>query len=105
MSFSHNVKGSFCAKTDSTGAILVIPQCYFRLKKNVEYTDDGALIPKNSSVIIRRIPIGGVKAASKTFVMQICVKSSMSGLFLSVRHFCSVLMSNMYKAGINIVRS
>ncbi|KAG5832140.1 hypothetical protein ANANG_G00287950 [Anguilla anguilla] len=35
-----------------------------------EYTDDGALIPKNSSVIIRRIPIGGVKSASKTFVID-----------------------------------
>lgn len=35
-----------------------------------EYTDDTALIPKNSSVIIRRIPIGGVKAASKTFLID-----------------------------------
>lgn len=34
-----------------------------------EYTDDNALIPKNSSVIVRRIPIGGVKATSKTYVM------------------------------------
>uniref|UniRef100_A0AAY5L0B3 DWNN domain-containing protein n=1 Tax=Esox lucius TaxID=8010 RepID=A0AAY5L0B3_ESOLU len=32
-----------------------------------EYTDDEALIPKNSSVIIRRIPIGGVKMTSKTY--------------------------------------
>uniref|UniRef100_A0A4W3IGI7 Retinoblastoma binding protein 6 n=1 Tax=Callorhinchus milii TaxID=7868 RepID=A0A4W3IGI7_CALMI len=30
-----------------------------------EYTDDNALIPKNSSVIIKRIPIGGVKSTSK----------------------------------------
>uniref|UniRef100_A0A8C2HFW5 DWNN domain-containing protein n=1 Tax=Cyprinus carpio TaxID=7962 RepID=A0A8C2HFW5_CYPCA len=35
-----------------------------------EYTDDGALIPKNSSVIIRRIPIGGLKSTSKTFVID-----------------------------------
>ncbi|XP_042662251.1 uncharacterized protein LOC116960958 [Tyto alba] len=35
-----------------------------------EYTDDNALIPKNSSVIVRRIPVGGVKATSKT-----CVRS------------------------------
>lgn len=35
-----------------------------------EYTDEAALIPKNSSVIIRRIPIGGVKATSKTFVID-----------------------------------
>ncbi|KAM9276360.1 E3 ubiquitin-protein ligase RBBP6-like [Cariama cristata] len=33
-----------------------------------EYTDDNALIPKNSSVIVRRIPAGGVKATSKTYV-------------------------------------
>lgn len=38
--------------------------CFF-----LEYTDDNALIPKNSSVIVRRIPIGGVKATSKTYVM------------------------------------
>ncbi|XP_029814156.1 E3 ubiquitin-protein ligase RBBP6-like isoform X2 [Manacus vitellinus] len=35
-----------------------------------EYTDDSALIPKNSSVIVRRIPIGGVKATSKTYVIS-----------------------------------
>ncbi|KAM9259335.1 E3 ubiquitin-protein ligase RBBP6-like [Cariama cristata] len=33
-----------------------------------EYTDDNALIPKNSSVIVRRIPGGGVKATGKTCV-------------------------------------
>ncbi|XP_068271209.1 E3 ubiquitin-protein ligase RBBP6-like [Nyctibius grandis] len=32
-----------------------------------EYTDDNALIPKNLSVIVRRIPPGGVKATSKTY--------------------------------------
>ncbi|XP_064886714.1 E3 ubiquitin-protein ligase RBBP6-like isoform X1 [Columba livia] len=31
-----------------------------------EYTEDNALIPKNSSVIVRRVPGGGVKATSKT---------------------------------------
>lgn len=35
-----------------------------------EYTDDEALIPKNSSVIIRRIPIGGLKSTSKTYVID-----------------------------------
>ncbi|XP_073415393.1 E3 ubiquitin-protein ligase RBBP6 isoform X4 [Dendrobates tinctorius] len=35
-----------------------------------EYTDEAALIPKNSSVIVRRIPIGGVKTATKTFVIS-----------------------------------
>ena len=34
-----------------------------------EYTDDNALIPKNSSVIVRRVPVGGVKATSKTYVL------------------------------------
>ena len=33
-----------------------------------EYTDDNALIPKNTSVIVRRLPAGGVKATSKTYV-------------------------------------
>lgn len=32
-----------------------------------EYTED-ALIPKNSLVVVKRIPAGGVKAASKTDV-------------------------------------
>ncbi|XP_054848345.1 E3 ubiquitin-protein ligase RBBP6 [Eublepharis macularius] len=35
-----------------------------------EYTDDNALIPKNSSVIVRRIPIGGVKCTSKTYIIS-----------------------------------
>ncbi|XP_074991775.1 E3 ubiquitin-protein ligase RBBP6-like [Calonectris borealis] len=35
-----------------------------------EYTDENALIPKNSSVIVRRIPVGGVKATSKTYVIS-----------------------------------
>ncbi|XP_074712347.1 E3 ubiquitin-protein ligase RBBP6-like [Strix uralensis] len=34
-----------------------------------EYTDDNALIPKNSSVIVRRVPVRGVKATSKTRVI------------------------------------
>ncbi|KAM6200296.1 LOW QUALITY PROTEIN: E3 ubiquitin-protein ligase RBBP6-like [Sarcoramphus papa] len=33
-----------------------------------EYTDENGLIPKNSSVIVRRLPAGGVKATSKTHV-------------------------------------
>lgn len=35
-----------------------------------EYTDESALIPKNSSVIVRRIPIGGVKCTSKTYIIS-----------------------------------
>ncbi|XP_075583432.1 E3 ubiquitin-protein ligase RBBP6-like [Pelecanus crispus] len=37
---------------------------------NKEYTDDNALIAKNSSVIVRRIPVGGVKGTSKTCVVS-----------------------------------
>ena len=33
-----------------------------------EYTDDNALIPKYSTVIVRRIPSRGVKSTSKTYV-------------------------------------
>ncbi|XP_009986425.1 PREDICTED: E3 ubiquitin-protein ligase RBBP6-like, partial [Tauraco erythrolophus] len=33
-----------------------------------EYAADNALIPKNSSVVVRRIPAGGVKATSRTRV-------------------------------------
>ncbi|MBN3296702.1 RBBP6 ligase, partial [Amia calva] len=35
-----------------------------------EYTDDGALIPRNSSVIIRRVPVWGVKATRNTCVLN-----------------------------------
>ncbi|XP_074712735.1 E3 ubiquitin-protein ligase RBBP6-like [Strix uralensis] len=34
-----------------------------------EYTDDNTLIPKNSSVIVRRVPVRGVKTISKTRVI------------------------------------
>ncbi|XP_074710252.1 E3 ubiquitin-protein ligase RBBP6-like [Strix uralensis] len=34
-----------------------------------EYTDDNSLIPKNSSVIVRRVPLRGVKTTSKTRVI------------------------------------
>ncbi|NXL54357.1 RBBP6 ligase, partial [Podilymbus podiceps] len=37
---------------------------------NEEYTDDNALIPKTSSVIVRRVPIRGIKATSKTSVIS-----------------------------------
>ncbi|CAM9167955.1 unnamed protein product [Bubo scandiacus] len=35
-----------------------------------EYTDDNTLIPKNSSVIVRRVPVRGVKTTSKTRVIR-----------------------------------
>ncbi|XP_075581226.1 E3 ubiquitin-protein ligase RBBP6-like [Pelecanus crispus] len=37
---------------------------------NEEYTDANALIPQNTSVIVRRIPAGGVKGTSKTYVVS-----------------------------------
>ncbi|NWX08084.1 RBBP6 ligase, partial [Caloenas nicobarica] len=45
-----------------------------------EYTDDNALIPKNSSVIVRRIPAERVKATSKTYVIFDC-KTNMCLIF------------------------
>lgn len=35
-----------------------------------EYTDNEAHIPKHSSVIVRRTPIGGVKPAGRTFIVE-----------------------------------
>lgn len=35
-----------------------------------EYTDDEAQIQKHSSVIVRRIPIGGVKPSGKTYIVN-----------------------------------
>uniref|UniRef100_A0AAY5KVG2 DWNN domain-containing protein n=1 Tax=Esox lucius TaxID=8010 RepID=A0AAY5KVG2_ESOLU len=35
-----------------------------------EYTDDEVHIPKHSSVIVRRTPIGGVKPAGRTFIVD-----------------------------------
>ncbi|CAN0327346.1 unnamed protein product [Bubo scandiacus] len=52
-----------------------------------EYTDDNAWIPKNSSVIVRRVPVRGVKAASKTRVIgtskAVC-KNTISHFFLQI---------------------
>ncbi|KAM6396253.1 E3 ubiquitin-protein ligase RBBP6-like [Rhynochetos jubatus] len=36
-----------------------------------EYTDDKALIPRNSSVIVRRIPVGGAQATSKAGAVKL----------------------------------
>lgn len=41
-----------------------------------EYTDEKAHIPKHSSVIVRRIPIGGVKPAGRTFIVYVCFPTS-----------------------------
>lgn len=35
-----------------------------------EYTDDEIHIPKHSSVIVRRTPLGGVKPAGRTFIVD-----------------------------------
>lgn len=44
---------------------LLIVSCF------VEYTDDESHIPKHSSVIVRRTPIGGVKPAGRTFIVYV----------------------------------
>lgn len=41
----------------------------------VEYTDDEAHIPKHSSVIVRRTPLGGVKPAGRTFIVYVYFNS------------------------------
>ncbi|CAB1452202.1 unnamed protein product [Pleuronectes platessa] len=43
---------------------------------NEEYTDDEAEIPRLSSVIVRRIPPGGVKPAGKTFIVHLNSKAA-----------------------------
>lgn len=43
-----------------------------------EYTDDEAHIPKHSSVIVRRTPIGGVKPAGRTFIVYVYIKSNVA---------------------------
>uniref|UniRef100_UPI00148681F9 E3 ubiquitin-protein ligase RBBP6-like n=1 Tax=Arvicanthis niloticus TaxID=61156 RepID=UPI00148681F9 len=62
-----------------------------------EYTDVNALIPKNSSVIVRRIPVGGVKSTSKTRVisqtrpvMGTTKAIGDSSASLSLAHNCSI---------------
>ncbi|XP_040436950.1 E3 ubiquitin-protein ligase RBBP6-like [Falco naumanni] len=37
-----------------------------------EYTDDNALIPRHSSVTVRRVPVRGVKATGKTDLGYYC---------------------------------
>uniref|UniRef100_A0A8D3D254 DWNN domain-containing protein n=1 Tax=Scophthalmus maximus TaxID=52904 RepID=A0A8D3D254_SCOMX len=43
-----------------------------------EYTDDEAHIPKHSSVIVRRTPLGGVKPAGRTFIVHLSRKHSVN---------------------------
>ncbi|XP_042578797.1 E3 ubiquitin-protein ligase RBBP6-like isoform X1 [Cyprinus carpio] len=59
-----------------------------------EYTDDGALIPKNSSVIIRRIPIGGLKSTSKTYVIN---RSEPSGSSKAIDDSSSISLALLSK--------
>ncbi|XP_009304145.3 E3 ubiquitin-protein ligase RBBP6-like isoform X1 [Danio rerio] len=45
--------------------------CQLKISKaqtDEEYTDDDALIPKNTSVIIRRVPAAGLKSSNRRFV-------------------------------------
>lgn len=42
---------------------------------STEYTDEEVHIPKHSSVIVRRTPIGGVKPAGRTFIVYVAMTS------------------------------
>ncbi|XP_034043296.1 E3 ubiquitin-protein ligase RBBP6-like isoform X2 [Thalassophryne amazonica] len=55
-----------------------------------EYTDDEVHIPKHSSVIVRRTPIGGVKPAGRTFI----VDRSDTAMKGSSRLVCKILLKN-----------
>uniref|UniRef100_A0A8D0FT58 DWNN domain-containing protein n=1 Tax=Strix occidentalis caurina TaxID=311401 RepID=A0A8D0FT58_STROC len=48
-----------------------------------EYTDDNALIPKNSSVIVRRVPVRGVKATTSGTSKAVC-KNTISHFILQI---------------------
>lgn len=55
--------------------MLFVVEYYFlsipHLPYFTEYTDDDAQIQKHSSVIVRRIPIGGVKPSGKTYIVYV----------------------------------
>lgn len=52
----------------------------------VEYTDDEAHIPKHSSVIVRRTPLGGVKPAGRTFIVYVSIKYKITTAIMIVQH-------------------
>lgn len=56
-----------------------------------EYTDDEAHIPKHSSVIVRRTPIGGVKPAGRTFIVYVYLKYKMIFWIMIEQYTCNLL--------------
>uniref|UniRef100_A0A9J8BPW7 DWNN domain-containing protein n=1 Tax=Cyprinus carpio carpio TaxID=630221 RepID=A0A9J8BPW7_CYPCA len=61
---------------------------------NEEYTDDEALVPNNTSVIIRRIPAVGLKSTNKRFVIRQPEASRGSSQTVCRKGFALVLMYN-----------
>uniref|UniRef100_A0AAY4CJT1 RBBP6 n=1 Tax=Denticeps clupeoides TaxID=299321 RepID=A0AAY4CJT1_9TELE len=57
---------------------------------NEEYTDDDALIPKNSSVIIRRIPAKGVKSPKQRFLSSSDRSAPSSGSLQAITNLAEV---------------
>ncbi|XP_033940666.1 E3 ubiquitin-protein ligase RBBP6-like [Pseudochaenichthys georgianus] len=89
-----------------------------------EYTDDEIHIPKHSSVIVRRTPLGGVKPAGRTFIVDrsdtavvgssrpVCKTNpnstlspltSLSPLFLALVTFLENILSAMIKLCVSSV--
>lgn len=59
-----------------------------------EYTDDEAQIQKHSSVIVRRIPIGGVKSAGRTYVVYVYfTKCFLFAQVIRTQFTCILLLS------------
>lgn len=72
-----------------------------------EYTDEEAHIPKHSSVIVRRTPIGGVKPAGRTFIVErsdtAVVGSSRPVCKLNPKSTHSLTLSSLFHLSENIL--
>uniref|UniRef100_A0A8C5R2H5 DWNN domain-containing protein n=1 Tax=Leptobrachium leishanense TaxID=445787 RepID=A0A8C5R2H5_9ANUR len=54
-------------KAGQLGFLFGFLACSVWILHTIEYTEDAALIPRHSSVIVRRIPSNEVKTSSKTY--------------------------------------
>lgn len=61
-----------------------------------EYTDDEAQIQKHSSVIVRRIPIGGVKPSGKTYIVYVYFTKCFL-FYTSLEDICSEFTKSIVK--------
>lgn len=61
-----------------------------------EYTDDEAQIQKHSSVIVRRIPIGGVKPSGKTYIVYVYFTKCLL-FYTSLEDMCSEFTKRIVK--------